>query len=298
MARQRAETSSAITRTRRQQAFWQDGDVSDHRSTSEMRFLLVQGSQHRVQLLWMTGSAGPWLALLHEGLGSISQWGSFPTALAYATGRNALVYERRNHGGSDALRSPREHDYHAREAGIFEDMVDQLGIDQIIAYGHSDGATIALLHAAHHPSRVAAVVSEAGHVIAEPVARAGIVEAQRRFATGGLRDALARHHGEHTEAMFRAWSETWLLPEFEGWRIVDDLTTVTAPVLVIQGDADEYATRDHVDWIADAVGGPAERWLLPGVGHAPHREAPAAVIARVAEFLERHGVLGETQERR
>ena len=260
--------------------------------TTDIRLVLAHAAQHRAQLIRVSEAATPWLAFLHEGLGSIPQWRTYPTDLALATGLNAFVYERRNHGSSDPLPAPRDLGYHAQEAEIFEELLEHLGIDRVASYGHSDGATIALLHAARHPQRVAAVVSEAGHVRSEPVARSGIVDARRQFDDGGLRDALARHHGDRTDAMFRAWSDTWLLPVFEDWDITKELDGVTAPVLVMQGEHDQYATPEHVDWIADAVGGPAQRWLVPGVGHAPHREAPNAAIARVVEFLEQYGVVG------
>ncbi len=256
-----------------------------------VRYVDIRGSRHRVQLLGPGRTDAPRLLLLHEGLGSIPQWRSFPAALVGATGLDAIVYERRNHGGSDLLPSPRGREYHTEEAEVLDELLDVLGVGRIVSYGHSDGATIALLHAARHPTRVAAVVSEAGHVITQEVARAGIVAAQRRFHDEGLREALVRHHGDKTDAMFTAWSETWLRPEFADWSVVDQLAPITAPVLVLQGERDEYATPDHVHWIADAVGGPSDGWVLPNIGHAPHREASADVVARVVEFLRTHGVI-------
>jgi pimeloyl-ACP methyl ester carboxylesterase len=228
------------------------------------------------------------LVFLHEGLGSIPQWRDFPEALAVATGLDAIVYDRRNHGGSDPLPAPRGREYHAEEARILDGLLDGLGIDRAVTYGHSDGATIALLHAAAHPGRVAAVISEAGHAVAEETARDGIRHARRRFRSGRLRDALFVHHGEHVDAMFDAWAGTWLDPMFDDWSIVGDLRRVAAPVLVLQGEHDEYATPAHVGWIADAVSGPTETWIVPGAGHAPHREATGDVVARVAAFLRHH----------
>ena len=266
------------------------GRVTDTGPTIETTFVVLRGGRHRVQLLHVGDRSGPWLGVLHEGLGSIPQWRSFPSDLAVATGLNTIVYERRNHGGSSLLPRPRGVRYHSEEAAIYQELLDTLGIDRVVTYGHSDGATIALLHAAAHPSRVPAVVSEAGHVIAEGVARRGIEHAKRRYATG-LRAALVRHHGNQTDAMFHAWADTWLDPMFEHWDITAELATVTAPVLILQGEHDEYATADHVDWISEAVSGPTETWILEGVGHTPHREAGDAVIARVVEFLRKYAVV-------
>ena len=128
------------------------------------RFITVRGTRHHVREIDVASDRGTRLVLLHEGLGSIPQWRSFPARLADAAGLNTIVYERRNHGASDPLPGRRGPRYHAEEAEIYEELLDELGIDRVVSYGHSDGATIALLHAAIHPSRVAAVVSEAGHV--------------------------------------------------------------------------------------------------------------------------------------
>ncbi len=245
---------------------------------------------HRVRLL-DAGPSNHRMIFLHEGLGSIEQWRDFPERMCSVSGINAMVYNRRNHGGSDVLTSSRGRNYHAEEAAVLEELIDALELGSVVTYGHSDGATIALLHAAQYPERVAAVVSEAGHVVAESSARAGIERARARFTSGDLRLALERHHGAHTDAMFAAWADTWLSPAFADWTITGKLGTAVAPALVLQGDHDEYASDDHVDWIADAFGGPVETWLLPNTGHAPHRERTEAVIERVAGFLERHGVL-------
>jgi len=257
----------------------------------ETRTLVLRGAQHRTQLLRTATAFDTWLIVLHEGLGSIPQWRSFPGDLARTIGVNTAVYERRNHGGSGLLPEPRGPGYHAEEAEIVDELMTALDIERAFTYGHSDGATIALLHAAHHPDRVAAVVSEAGHVITEDVAREGILHARRLYASGELRDALVRYHGDHTDAMFSAWADTWLDPAFEDWSIIDEVKDVVAPVLAIQGELDPYGTPDHVRWIADAVSGPAETWVLPGIGHAPHREAGSAVVARVVQFLGKYGVV-------
>jgi pimeloyl-ACP methyl ester carboxylesterase len=238
-----------------------------------------------------TGAPNRRIVFLHEGLGSIEQWRGFPERMCSATGLGAMVYDRRNHGRSDALSSPRGRDYHTEEAAILEELIDALELDAMITYGHSDGATIALLHAARYPDRVAAVVSEAGHIAAEPRARAGIERARERFTSGDLRMALERHHGAHTDAMFAAWADTWLDPSFEDWTIRGELAPLMAPALVLQGDNDEYASPEHVAWIAAEVGGPVETWLVPNTGHAPHRERTEAVIDRVTGFLARHGLL-------
>jgi pimeloyl-ACP methyl ester carboxylesterase len=124
-------------------------------------------------------------------------------------------------------------------------------------------------------------------VSVEEKARAGIVKAQEWYRDGGLRQLLHKYHGDRVDAMFSAWADTWLGPHFEDWSIEERLGAVTAPTLVLQGEHDDYATPGHVDVVAGALGGPVETWLVPGMGHAPHREATDDVIARVVGFLER-----------
>jgi pimeloyl-ACP methyl ester carboxylesterase len=132
------------------------------------------------------------------------------------------------------------------------------------------------------------VVAEAAHVFVEPVTLAGIEAAVAAFRAGGLRQRLVRHHGGKTDAVFAAWADTWLAPAFRGWNVEAELRGVTCPVLVLQGEGDQYGTAAQVDAIARGVRGPVETALLAGCGHAPHHEAPAEVIERVAAFLEHH----------
>jgi pimeloyl-ACP methyl ester carboxylesterase len=227
----------------------------------------------------------PWLVFLHEGLGSVDQWRQFPQQLASSTGRNAVVYDRRGHGFTGPLPGLRDGEYHQEEADILVALLEELHVRQCIPYGHSDGGTIALLAAATRPDVIAALVLEAAHVRVEEKAAAGIRTAQKWYRSGELRQRLHKYHGDHVDAMFSAWADTWLGPHFEDWSIEDRLDGVIVPTLVLQGEHDDYATPGHVDVVAEALGGPVETWLVPGAGHAPHREMTDDVIARVVRFL-------------
>ena len=227
----------------------------------------------------------PWLVFLHEGLGSIDQWRDFPLKAATATGLNALSYDRQGHGRSDGFTEPRPIDYHAREAALLAELLIALGVTHAIPFGHSDGGTIALLFAAREPKTTAALVIEAAHVGVEEAAQRGIVAARAQFDAGPLREGLHAYHGDKVDAMFAAWADTWLSPAFAEWSITEEIRDVTCPTLIIQGAKDHYATPGHVEVIAAGVGGPAETWLIPGVGHSPHREAEADVLERVARFV-------------
>jgi pimeloyl-ACP methyl ester carboxylesterase len=251
-------------------------------------FVSATGHRLRALRIGRPGAGEPVLVFLHEGLGSIPQWRGFPRALCAATGYAGLVYERRGYGGSDPVMLPRPADFldiEAREA--LPEILDACGIERPILIGHSDGGTIALLFAAAFPDRPVACVTEAAHVVRDEVTLAGLQEVARRWRETDLRTRLARHHGANTEAMFRGWSETWLRPEMGRWSIVDRLPSIVCPVLAIQGERDEHGSPAQLDAIVEGVTGPAERYLVPHCGHAPHHEAHGPVLERVRAFIER-----------
>ena len=251
-------------------------------------FVTAAGNRLRALRIGWSGPGGPALVFLHEGLGSIPQWRDFPDALCRATGLAGLVYERWGYGGSDPVTLPRPADFldvEAREA--LPEVLAACGIGRPVLVGHSDGGTIALLFAAAFPDRPLACVTEAAHVVREDVTLAGIREVARRWRETDLRERLARHHGANTEAMFRGWAETWLRPEMGRWSIVDRLPAIVCPVLAIQGERDEHGTPAQVDAIVGGVSGPAERFMVPDCGHAPHHEAREVVPERMAAFIRR-----------
>ncbi|HYE00066.1 MAG TPA: alpha/beta hydrolase [Alphaproteobacteria bacterium] len=234
------------------------------------------------------------LVFLHEGLGSIAQWTSrgrdVPAEIAAATGCPALVYERQGFGASDPLDRPRADDYLYDEAWrVMPQVLDQAGIGRCIPIGHSDGGSIALMFAARHPERVAALVSEAAHVIVEDITLVGIRAARDQYAPpdSRLRAALARYHGDKTEATFSGWADVWLRPGFAAMDMCPHLAGLTAPLLALQGADDEYGSPRQLELIAAHVGGPVETWLVPDCGHAPHFQAHDAVVPRIVDFVRR-----------
>ena len=250
----------------------------------------LQAAGHRLnaeRLLPPHAATGPILVFLHEGLGSIGQWGAFPAQLCARTGLPGLVYERWGYGRSDPLTGPRPDDYLHREAqDSLPEVLAACGItDPPILFGHSDGGSIALLFAATWPERTRAVVSEAAHVFVEEVCLAGIRVARDVYERGSLRDGLRRHHGDNTDSMFRGWCDTWLRPDYRDWNMAAELRRITCPALIIQGEDDEYGTYAQVETIAAGVSGPAEILWLPGCAHVPHQQAREAVLATAARFI-------------
>ncbi len=250
-----------------------------------MPFATVAGS--RLEYEWSAPAypGAPNLVFLHEGLGSIGLWRDFPARLAAATGAAALVYSRRGYGGSDPLGRPRRVDYMHREAlDVLPALLDQLAIAEPILIGHSDGASIALIHAGAQRWPVRGLIIEAPHVFVEDLTVAGIAAARDTYRASDLGRRLARYHAD-PDAAFWGWNDIWLDPAFRAWNIEEYLSAITAPVLVVQGEDDEYGTPAQLEAIVRGIAGPVETLLLPRCKHAPHRDQPEATLAAMKRFL-------------
>ena len=226
----------------------------------------------------------PTLVFLHEGLGSIGLWRTFPADVRAVLGGVAtVVYSRHGYGRSAVVPEARAADYMHREAlDVLPALLRELGVTRPVLVGHSDGASIALVHAgAGHP--VAGLVVMAPHVFVEDESIAGIEAARVAFATTDLRAKLARHHDD-VDATFRGWNDIWLAPAFRSWNIESYLPGITVPVLAVQGLDDASGTLAQLDAIDAGVSGPFERLVVPG-GHTLHSGDTTALVARVATFI-------------
>ena len=226
------------------------------------------------------------LVLLHEGLGSIALWRSFPHDLHAATGRRTVVFSRHGHGGSAPAELPRPVTYMHHEAQVvLPQLLATLGIgDGAVLVGHSDGASIALLHAGSGAGRPAALVLLAPHVVVEDVSIAGIEEAEVAWRTTPLPERLGRHHAD-AEATFRGWNDVWLSPAFRDWDVREQLSGVACPSLLVQGHDDQYGTMRQLDLVQAGVAGPTTRVELDDCGHSPHLDRPDAAREAVVSFL-------------
>lgn len=227
------------------------------------------------------------IVLLHEGLGSIATWRDMPPRLAEATGLGLLAYSRAGYGASDPCALPRPLDFMEREATrVLPQVLDAAGVRRAVLLGHSDGATIAALHAGTvEDFRVRGVVLLAPHFFVEEITVGAIAALRDGWPEGALRAALARLHPD-PETTFRGWSDAWLDPRFRDWIVTDALDYIRVPVLGIQGEDDEYGTPAQLHAL-DAVPAPVERHFLPGCGHDPHHERPAETLRLIADFLAR-----------
>ncbi|OGB04232.1 MAG: alpha/beta hydrolase [Burkholderiales bacterium RIFCSPHIGHO2_12_FULL_69_20] len=233
--------------------------------------------------------ARPLIVFLHEGLGSLAMWRDFPQRLCEATGCRGLVYSRPGYGKS----TPRAADeawgldfLHRQAEEVLPALLAALDVTGRYAlFGHSDGGSIALIHAAHHPERVAAAVVLAPHIRVEEFGLASIRQAREQYLHGDLRGRLARYHDD-VDSAFWGWNDVWLSPDFPQWQISSDLNNIRCPMLAIQGIDDPYGTLAQIEGIAQAV--PDTQLLtLTGCGHVPHRDQPDAVLAACQRFLAR-----------
>ena len=230
------------------------------------------------------GAPAPVLVFLHEGLGSIRQWRDFPAQVARATGCRALVYDRYGYGNSDVLREPRVGVEFMHDAALNElpELLENLNIENPVLVGHSDGASIALIHAGTYPVRGLAVM--APHVFIEDVCVASIAKANAAFETSDLSKRLGKYH-RNARKTFHLWADAWLDPAFRKWNIEEYLPRIRCPVLAIKGETDEYGSMAQLDAIARQVNGPCELLKLPDCGHAPQRDQPERVLEAVAQFV-------------
>ncbi len=236
-----------------------------------------------------TAAAMPVMVFLHEGLGSVALWKDFPDVLCAALGMRGLVWSRPGYGRSTP-RAPDEHwapDFmHQQARDVLPALLAALGVEQPWLFGHSDGGTIALLHAAMFPDRLRGAIVLAPHIFVEALSVSSIAQARDAYERDGLRERLARYHDD-VDSAFYGWNDIWLSPAFRDWRIDAELDAIRCPLLAIQGEADEYGTLRQVYGIRERV--PATEVLaLPDCGHSPHRDQPQAVIAAVQRFVTAH----------
>jgi len=264
-------------------------EMTDQRMLSR-RYFETRASGHRLSAAYIASVSAappqsrPTIIFLHEGLGSIAQWRDFPERVCSATGLPAFVYERWGHGKSEPFTGKRGNDYLHKEAVALAEIADLCTGRDVILIGHSDGGSIALLYASTDRS-VRGVITEAAHVFVEDVTVEGIRKAVSAYEEENLREKLARFHGPNTDAVFRAWSDTWLSPEFRSWNIESRLKGIACPVLAIQGKDDEYGTPAQVEAIVKGAGGRADALLIEGCGHVPHFQAAGPVLSAITRFI-------------
>jgi pimeloyl-ACP methyl ester carboxylesterase len=252
-----------------------------------VRYLTVDGRCLEYQ--WHKGKSvdAPTVVFLHEGLGSIGLWKNFPQQLVDASGCSAVVYSRYGNGFSDVLTEARQPDYMHREArAVLPEFLDKLNVSNPILFGHSDGASIALIHAAMESSRILSIVALAPHVIVEDLTLENIRAARTAYQSTDLPSRLSKYHKD-ADSTFWGWNDIWLSPDFRDWNIESLLSGIRCPVLAIQGREDEYGTLRQLDILKREMP-TAQLRVLDQCRHSPHRDQPAALLSAVGDFIRRY----------
>ncbi|WP_343633043.1 alpha/beta hydrolase [Fluviicola sp.] len=246
---------------------------------------IIRSGTKEINIQWINSNLlngpKPVLVFLHEALGSIIQWKSFPAELCHALNLPGIVIERSGHGKSSDLAGERDIRYLHNYADETQDVLKEiLNPDQkIILVGHSDGGSIALILASRQLKNLLAVVTMAAHTFVEEETLAGIHPAIEAFESGKL-DGLYRIHGEKTKELFYAWANTWLNPEFRNWGIREEIQSFNIPVLAMQGTNDQYGTEEQVNSIVlDKIN--RKGIMVPNCGHHPHLEKKDLIIREI-----------------
>lgn len=243
---------------------------------------------HRIEYgrVAVTRADRPTLVFLHGGLGSVAMWRDFPSRVAHATSCNALVYSRYGYGSSEPLREPRTVSFmHDEALATLPELLDQLAIDRPILVGHSDGGSIALIHAGGARRLTGGLVLMAPHVLVEDISIASIAAAKVTYETSDLRAKLARYHAD-VDSAFWGWNRIWLHPDFRRWNIEDYLPCISCPVIAMQGEDDEYGSMEQLARIGRQVAD-VELLALKDCRHSPDRDQPEAVIEAITFFVDR-----------
>jgi pimeloyl-ACP methyl ester carboxylesterase len=257
------------------------------------------GRHVRIEHQWIAPGRiqSPLFVFLHEGLGSLAMWKDFPQRLCDAAGFRGLVYSRPGYGRSTP-RSAEEAwgpDFmHQQAYDVLPALLKALAIDVAVQplwlFGHSDGASIALLFAARFPQAIAGAVVVAPHIQVEDLSIASIAVARTAYQDTDLRQRLAKYHDDPDSA-FWGWNNIWLHPPFRDWSIESEIENIRCPLLAVQGLGDEYGTLEQIRGIAHRV--PQAQLLeLSDCGHSPHRDQADRLIASTCAFIQQQ--IGDT----
>jgi pimeloyl-ACP methyl ester carboxylesterase len=235
---------------------------------------------------WGPGpDAAPTLVLLHEGLGCVALWRDVPQRLTEATGWGVFAYSRFGYGHSVATPLPRPMSYMHHEAQIvLPEILHAAGIRQAVLIGHSDGGSIAAIHAGTPSVDLLGLVTIAAHFFVETLNIDSIRQIGMRYETGDLRARLARYHRD-VDAAFHGWHDAWLDPRFRAFDITAFLPNIRVPILALQGTDDPYGTAEQLRVFAEHVLVPIVTSLIADAQHAPHLQAQDATLAAITRFI-------------
>jgi pimeloyl-ACP methyl ester carboxylesterase len=226
------------------------------------------------------------LVLLHEGLGCVALWRDFPEALVAATGCGVFAYSRFGYGGSDSVSLPRPMSYmHDEAVDVLPRVLDAAGVRRAVLLGHSDGGSIAAIHAGTVPdSRVVGAMLIAAHFFVEELNIASIRAIKEHYEQGDLRARLRRYHRD-VDVAFRGWNDAWLDPRFRSFDITAEVARIRVPILALQGADDPYGSDEQLRVLERAARCSVETRLIEGARHSPHLEVRDATMEAIVPFV-------------
>jgi len=250
-------------------------------------FIEIGSSRLEYKMIGPRPGEAATFVLLHEGLGSVGIWGDFPARLADATGLGVFAYSRAGYGRSSPSVLPRRVTFMHEEAQVLPHVLDAIGLQRGILLGHSAGASIAAIYAGSvEDHRVRGLVLLAPHFFAEEFTIAEIARMREAYETTDLRAQLGKWH-QNPDNAFYSWSGPWLDPAFRNWEITEELAYIRVPILIVQGEDDQYGTLRQIEVAKQECYCPVEAVILPGARHVPHREAAEATMGAIVDFTGR-----------
>jgi len=255
----------------------------------DTEYLTIRGRKLEIAWHGPGPNEAPTLIFLHEGLGCAGMWRDFPEKLADITGCGSLVYSRLGYGRSEPCDLPRPIRYmHDEGLEVLPELIKAARIRECILIGHSDGGSIALLYAGGTPAiPLQGMITEAAHVFCENINIQSIRQAKEEYLKSNLFEKLKKYHGVNTDCAFRGWNEAWLHPDFLSWNIEEYLPGINVPILIIQGEDDNYGTIAQVETIAEKTGGISEIEMLAECGHSPHKDRGDTVLEVMKRFIKK-----------
>jgi pimeloyl-ACP methyl ester carboxylesterase len=251
-------------------------------------FLQMGGYQLYVERLrfFTTKVDSPTMIFLHDSWGCVSLWGDFPKRVSKIAGLDALLYDRRGYGkSSDFAVTERTEQYLHDEAHELVRVMDACTIEKAVIYGHSDGATIALIAAALYPERVKGLLLEGSHSFIEDSGKAAVLATRERAKENNLLTSLEKYHGSKTPKLFRLWHETWLSDFFSKWTIVPILNRISCSVLAFQGESDEFGTIEQLNVLKKEIPTDVTIVEIRNAAHTPRKEAETETMALLTNWL-------------
>ena len=257
-------------------------------SLSDQGFVDLGDQQLEYRMIGPRPGDGPTLVVLHEGLGCVGMWGDFPDKLQAATGCGVFVYSRQGYGQSSPAKLPRKLDFmHVEARKTLPRLLDAIGFQRGLLVGHSDGASIAAIYGGSmQDHRLSGLILMSPHFFVEEVTSASIAEVRKAYDTTDLRTRLGRWHKDG-DATVHGWTDVWLTNDFREWDLTEDLAYIRVPVIIIQGEDDQYGTVRQIEAAQEECYCPVEVALLPRVRHVPHREAPERTLELIVDFVRR-----------